>query len=73
MDVAQQRSVLTTPDSERDDRRTESQREWAAWAAHGYKKLYQPKSMLRFGAVFTVVFSAVLLTIFWLASHGRLP
>ena len=27
-----------------DDGRTESQKEWANWAAHGYSKRYQPRS-----------------------------
>ena len=26
--------------------RTETQREWAAWSAHGYRKLYQSRSAL---------------------------
>jgi hypothetical protein len=53
-----------------DDDRTETQREWANWAAHGYRKLYQPRSVRRFGLVFTLVLAAVLLTIFWLAARG---
>jgi hypothetical protein len=52
-----------------DDVRTESQKEWANWAAHGYRKLYQPRSMLWFGAIFVAVFSALLLVIF----TGRFP
>jgi len=56
-----------------DDVRTESQREWANWAAHGYRKLYQPRSVLRFGLVFSVVLAALLLTVFWFAAHGGLP
>ena len=54
-----------------DDRRTRAQKEWANWAAHGYRKLYQPRSVRRFGLVFSVVLAGVLLTIFWLAAHGR--
>ena len=53
------------------DPRTEAQKEWANWAAHGYRKLYQPRSVRRFGLVFTLVLAGVLLTIFWLAVHGR--
>jgi hypothetical protein len=52
------------------DDRTEAQKEWANWAAHGYRKLYQPRSVRRFGLVFTIVFAAVLLTIFWLSFRG---
>ena len=66
-------STIIDSDPERDDLRTRSQKEWAAWASHGYKKLYQPRSVRRFGMVFVVGFSAVLVTIFWLAAHGRIP
>ncbi|HEX6679786.1 MAG TPA: hypothetical protein VF063_03990 [Gaiellaceae bacterium] len=54
-----------------DDPRTQAQKEWANWAAHGYRKLYQPRSVRRFGLVFSLVLAGVLLTIFWLAAHGR--
>ena len=56
-----------------EDIRTESQKEWANWAAHGYRKLYQPRSMLWFGGIFCTLFVAGLLVIFWLASHGGVP
>jgi hypothetical protein len=56
-----------------DDYRTDTQQEWADWAAHGYRKLYQPRSMRRFGLVFTVLMAAFILTLAWLAMHGRLP
>jgi len=52
-----------------DDVRTESQKEWANWAAHGYRKLYQPRSMLWFGGIFCTLFIALLLVIF----TGRFP
>ena len=54
-----------------DDVRTESQKEWANWAAHGYRKRYQPRSVLWFGSIFFTLFIAFLLTIFWLTSTGR--
>jgi hypothetical protein len=54
-----------------DDIRTESQREWADWAAHGYSKRYQPRSMLWFGTIVFTVFIVFLLTVFWLTSTGR--
>jgi hypothetical protein len=53
--------------------RTETQKEWANWAAHGYRKLYQPRSIRRFGLVFTVLLSLVILSVFWLGIHGRVP
>ncbi len=56
-----------------EDVRTESQKEWANWAAHGYRKLYQPRSMLWFGDIFFTLFGVGLLVIFWLAAHGRVP
>ena len=59
--------------SDVDRYRTETQREWADWAAHGYRKLYQPRSIRRFGLVFTVLLSLLILTVFWLGTRGRLP
>jgi len=56
-----------------DDVRTESQKEWANWAAHGYRKLYQPRSMLWFGGIFCTLLIVGLLVIFWLAAHGGVP
>jgi hypothetical protein len=56
-----------------DDVRTEAQKEWADWAAHGYRKPYQPRSMLWFGGIFVALFAAGLMTIFWLAGTGRMP
>jgi len=53
--------------------RTEAQREWADWAAHGYRKLYQPRSVLWLGGIFLALFAAGLLIVFWLASSGRWP
>ena len=55
------------------DPRTEAQKEWANWAAHGYRKLYQPRSVRLFGLVFTLVLAGILLTIFRSAAHGRFP
>jgi hypothetical protein len=34
--------------------KTDAQKEWADWSAHGYRKLYQPSWMLWFGGVFAV-------------------
>ena len=53
--------------------RTEEQKEWNKWAAHGYRKLYQPRSMLWFGGIFFTMLIGGLLTIFWLTAHGRWP
>jgi hypothetical protein len=47
-----------------DDVRTETQKEWANWAAHGYRKLYQPRSVLWFGGIFGSLFIAFLLVVF---------
>ena len=54
-----------------EDPRTDAQKERANWAAHGYRKLYQPRSVRRFGLVFSLLLAGLLLTIFWLAAHGR--
>jgi hypothetical protein len=62
-----------TSDEDLDRYRTETQKEWAAWAAHGYRKLYQPRSIQRFGLVFTVLLSLLIVTVFWLGMHDRLP
>ncbi len=51
--------------------RTEEQQEWANWSAHGYRKLYQPRSVRRIFFVCTVLLILLLLTVFWLAAHGR--
>jgi hypothetical protein len=53
--------------------RTAGQKEWATWAEHGYAKPYQPRSMLRFGTVFFLLFGVGLVVLFWLAANGRLP
>jgi hypothetical protein len=53
--------------------RTESQAEWAEWAAHGYRKQYQPRSMLWAGGIFFALFAAGLVAVIWLSVHGRLP
>ena len=50
-----------------DPHRTETQRQWADWAAHGHRKLYQPRSILWFGGIFVTLFSAGLLIVLWLA------
>jgi hypothetical protein len=60
-------------DPDEDAFRTETQRQWADWAAHGYRKLYQPRSMLWFGGIFFAIFSVGLIVLFWLASSGRWP
>jgi hypothetical protein len=62
-----------TSDEDLDLYRTDAQKEWAAWSAHGYRKLYQPRSIRRFGLVFTVLLSLLIVTVLWLAIHGRLP
>jgi hypothetical protein len=59
-------------DDDLDPYRTESQKEWKAWADHGYRKLYQPRSMLWFGAIFSVLLAAGLGVVLWLAATGRL-
>jgi hypothetical protein len=56
-----------------DPYRTEPQKQWKAWADHGYRKLYQPRSMLWFGGVFFTLFAVGLVVIFLLAASGRLP
>jgi hypothetical protein len=56
-----------------DNGRTDAQKEWASWAAHGYRKLYQPRSMLWFGGIFFALFAAGLFVVFWLAASGRWP
>ena len=49
--------------------RTGSQQEWADWAEHGYRKPYQPRSMLWLGGIFFVLFAVGLIVVFWLAAR----
>lgn len=56
-----------------DPYRTESQKQWKAWADHGYRKRYQPRSMLRLGGILVTLLAAVLAVVFWLAARGRVP
>jgi hypothetical protein len=56
-------------DDDDDVRRTRSQQEWADWSAHGYRKAYQPRSMLWFGGIFCTLLIVGLLVVF----TGRLP
>ncbi len=65
--------ALAGDDPDIDRYRTESQKEWAAWSAHGYRKLYQPRSILWFGGIFVAVLALGLLAVFWLAASGRWP
>jgi hypothetical protein len=51
--------------------RTESQKEWADWSAHGYRKLYMPQSVRRIFFVCTLILVVLLLVVFWLAAQGR--
>jgi hypothetical protein len=60
-------------DDDLDPYRTETQKEWARWAAHGYRKRYQPRSVLRFGGIFFTLFGLGLLALFWLVASGRWP
>lgn len=66
-------SVSQVDDDDLDPYRTDAQKEWRDWAAHGYRKLYQPRSMLWVGGIFFGLFTVGLLTVFWLASTGRWP
>ena len=52
---------------------TDTQREWCDWSAHGYRKLYQPTSLLRLGGVFFVLVIVGLVALLYLAAHGQLP
>jgi hypothetical protein len=65
------RSSVRSIDDDLD--RTEAQREWAHWAAHGYRKRYQPRSMLWLGGIFFVLFAIGFVTVVWLAASGRWP
>jgi hypothetical protein len=60
-------------DDDRPDSRTDAQREWADWAAHGYAKRYQPRSMLWLGGVFLVVFGVALVAVVWLIANDHWP
>ena len=53
--------------------RTGPQKDWADWAAQGYRKQYQPRSMVWFGGIFFTLFAVGLLAVFWLTATGRWP
>jgi hypothetical protein len=52
--------------------RTRLQQEWADWASHGYRKMYQPRSMLWAGGIFFLFFGGGLIAVVWLAVSGLL-
>jgi len=52
---------------EEPDLRTESQKEWATWAEHGYRKRYQPRRILWIGGGIALTFILGFLAIFVLA------
>ena len=62
-----QQELGAEPDA--DDLRTESEREWANWSAHGYRKMYQPKSVLRANFAGVVILLAVIGGLLWIAEH----
>jgi hypothetical protein len=64
---------LRIDDDDLDRYRTDAQKEWADWAAHGYRKQYQPRSVLLFGGIFFTLFAIGLGTLFWLVATGRWP
>jgi hypothetical protein len=49
--------------------RTEAQQEWADWAEHGYEKIRQPRSVRRFGLIFTTAFALGLIVLVYLVTH----
>jgi hypothetical protein len=58
---------MTSPEDE--SGRTETQKEWAAWAAHGYRKMYMPRSMRLFGLWAFLLVALMLLAVVWFATH----
>jgi hypothetical protein len=52
--------------------RTEAQEEWSRWAESGYRKMDQPRSVLRLNAVIVLILTAIILGGFYLAVHGGL-
>jgi hypothetical protein len=60
-------------DDREDDVRTDAQKAWDAWAAHGCRKLYQPGSVRRAGLAFFTLFGLGLLLLFWAVASGRWP
>jgi len=52
-----------------DDTRSDDQREWADWSAGGYRKLNQPRSVLRIAALGSLLLIAWVLTLLWILSR----
>jgi hypothetical protein len=61
-------------DAPNDDRAlSERQRQWRDWSAHGYKKRFQPTSMLWFGGVSVLLLIVGLVTLVYVAGRAGLP
>jgi hypothetical protein len=54
-------------------RRAKRQQEWARWAASGYRKRFQPRSVLRIGLIWSFLLVAFLATVVVLAARGDWP
>lgn len=52
-----------------DSTRTESQREWATWSDSGYRKVFQPRSVLRVEFFVVVLLVAVVIGLIWAAKQ----
>jgi len=60
-------------DLDEERRRDRVRKEWAAWSAHGYRKLYTPRSVLWVGGIFIALLAVGLLLVFWLAPTAGRP
>jgi hypothetical protein len=54
---------------ESDETMTESQREWATWSASGYRKAFQPRSVLRIEFFVALLLVAIVVGLIWAAKH----
>ena len=52
-----------------DDERDEDRREWATWSASGYRKAFQPRSVLRIEFFVALMLVAIVIGLIWAAKH----
>ena len=50
-------------------RKEEDRREWASWSTSGYRKAFQPRSVLRVEFFVVLLLVAIVIGLIWAAKH----